>query len=292
MMILPTGTQYDISHGALTAVVTEVGATLRSLSHHGREVLWTYGADERPRGFAGATLAPWPNRVRDGAYRFDGVTHHLPVNEPGFRTAIHGLLFDVPWRLTRRSDEALTLAAVVYPQVGWTGTLRVEQTFALDDEGLRVSFTATNAGDSPLPFGYGAHPLFQFPDVGRVVLSLPFARQLRVDDRLLPVEVADLDPSFDFREARAIGELSFDTAFTEPLGPWQVRAEGPDHAVTVWADEAFGWVQLYTRPERGALAIEPMTCGPDAFNDGPTHDGLLRLEPGESASGTWGVRLS
>ena len=292
MMILPTGTQYDISHGELTAVVTEVGATLRSLRIGGREVLWTYGADERPRGFAGATLAPWPNRVRDGVYRFDGATHQLPVNEPGFHTAIHGLLFDVPWRLTRRSDDALTLAAVVYPQVGWTGTLRVEQTFALDDGGLRVSFTATNAGDQVLPFGYGAHPLFAFPDVSQVVLSLPFERQLRVDERLLPVEVAELEPHYDFRDPRPIGELSFDTAFTSPTQAWQVRAAGPEHTITLWADEAFRWVQLYTRPERGALAIEPMTCGPDAFNEGPTHADLLVLEPGASASGTWGVRLA
>jgi aldose 1-epimerase len=292
MTILPTGTQFDIRHDDFTAVVTEVGATLRSVTHQGRELLWTFAADEQPRGFAGATLAPWPNRIRDGAYTFDGVAHTLPLNEPGFHNAIHGLVFDTPWSLRARTDDSLTLSSVVYPQIGWPGTLQLELSYALHSRGLDVSFRATNAGAVAVPFGYGAHPVFAFPDVGRAVLSLPFGRRLHVDDRLLPTRVDDVEGAMDFREPREIGDVSFDTAFTAASGAWEVHVEGPDHRVSVWADESFGWVQLYTRPERGGLAIEPMTCGPDAFNAEPAQSGVLRLEPGDHATGTWGIRVS
>ena len=38
---------------------------------------------------------------------------------------------------------------------------------------------------------------------------------------------------------------------------------------------------------RPAVAIEPMTCAPDAFNSG---HGLIVLEPGGSWSGSWGIQ--
>lgn len=290
--ILPTGIQYRIEHGDYTAVVTETGATLRSLTHRGRETLWTFDADEVPRGCAGATLAPWPNRIRDGRYTFDGVEHRLPLSEPALGNAIHGLAMALPWSLVARSADVVTLAAVLYPQTGWPGTVRVQITYALGTDGLTVTVEAMNAGGVPVPFGYGAHPVFAFDDVAAVELALPFSRRLRVDERLLPVELADIDEAVDFREPRAIGDVVFDTAFTGAPGGWEVGAEADGHAITLWADESFGWVQLYTRPGRDGLAIEPMTCAADAFNEGPTSEDVIRLAPGETVSGTWGVRVS
>lgn len=291
MHILPTGIQYELAHGDHTAVVTEMGATLRSLAWRGKEMLWTFEPDEKPVGFAGATLVPWPNRIRDGRYVFDGEEFQLSLSEPRFHNAIHGLAAWTPWRLTSRHDDELTLGTIVHPQPGWPGTLRCEVSYALDDDGLRVTHRAFNAGDVDLPFGYGAHPIFAFDDLTDVTLSLPFERELRVDDRLLPTELDGVNGERDFRQPHALGETTFDTAFTDPVGHWEVRAEGPSHAVTVWADESFDWVQIFTRPERNGLAIEPMTCGPDAFNDGPTHGDVIRLSPGDVASGTWGVRF-
>ena len=49
-------------------------------------------------------------------------------------------------------------------------------------------------------------------------------------------------------------------------------------------DGAFRFIRVYTS-DRG-IAVEPMTCAPDAFNSG---DGLLALVPGGSFSGRWGL---
>ena len=58
----------------------------------GRELLDGYGADEMCRSGRGQMLIPWPNRLQDGAYEFDGRRHQLPLNEPEQQNAIHGLV--------------------------------------------------------------------------------------------------------------------------------------------------------------------------------------------------------
>ena len=65
----------------------------------------------------------------------------------------------------------------------------------------------------------------------------------------------------------------------------------------VW-DAACPWVQIHTSDKgvgkpghRTGLAVEPMTCAPDAFNaDRYDYDaGLIVLEPGASASASWRI---
>ncbi len=288
--VLPTGTQYRISSGDCTAVIAEVGATLRSLTWAGRELCLTYGDDEPPLAWVGSTLVPWPNRIRDGRYTFDGTEYQLPINEPTLGTALHGLAAAIEWRLVRRDEASLTLASIVHPQLGWAGSVRTACTWRVDDEGLTAQWRATNVGRTPLPFGYGAHPYLAFADVADVELAIPFANELLVDERLLPVEIADVTDGHDFREPRRVGDGELDTAYTGGPEEWQVTLTGPEHAVTVWADAHHPWMQVHTHPNRRAIAVEPMTCGPNAFNEGPTHSALLRLEPGETASGRWGIR--
>lgn len=291
MTILPTGTQYAITHGETTAVVAEVGATLRSFRVGGTEVFWTYPDDAQPVQWAGTTLVPWPNRIRDGRYVHDEVEQLLPVNEHPLHNALHGLAHALEWRLVRRSADAVTLAAVIYPQPGWPGVLEVETTHTVTEHSLTISWQTRNVGNVAVPFGYGCHPYFAFGSIDDLTVSSPFGRELRVDDRLLPTELGEVSEEYDFREPRALGELTLDTAFTGADGAWEIQMTGDGRAVTVWADERHRWAQIYTHPGRGAIAVEPMTCGPDAFNAGPTHDDLVVLGPGDTARGTWGVRV-
>ncbi len=288
----PTGEQYTISHGRHAAVVTEVGATLRSLTVDGEEWLWTFGKDGTPSASQGRQLLPWPNRIRDGKYCFGGVEYQLPITEVPRHVALHGLDEDAAWELVHHGDSKVVQRHTFRPQAGWPGTLTVTLHHTITDEGLTVIAQVDNDGDSAAPYGYGVHPYFAFDDVNEVSLELPFSSELKVDeDRLLPLEVAPVSTDRDFRDGHPLGTTAFDTAFTHPATPrWTARLVGPQHTVEVWGDETMPWVQLYTRPERDAIALEPMTCGPDAFNDGPTHDGLIVLAPGDMHVATWGVR--
>lgn len=287
----PTGQQYTIVLGDWEATVTEVGAHLRSLRHRGRELLWTFGESELPRNSQGAQLAPWPNRIRDGRWELHGVVHQLPINEPERSTALHGLATDKPWHVIGQDDATLRQRLELPPEEGWPGTLEVELVHSVGDEGLLVEFLATNTGEVPVPCGYGTHPYFAFP-LAETTMEVPFAKELLVDERLLPVEVADVTPERDFRQPRPVGSVVLDTAFTDAPAGWQVVVEGPTHGIRIFDAGGCGWLQIYTDPTREAIAIEPMTCGPDAFNPGPTHTSDIMLEPGATMSCNWGVGVT
>lgn len=291
MTTLPTGKQFPISSGQYGAVVTEVGSFLRSLTLEGTEILWNFAETEAPAS-KGRQLVPWPNRIRDGRYTFNGVEHQLAISEVRRNTALHGLGSAMAWRLVAHSDSEVTLATTIYPQQGWNGVLDVEVTHSLDESGLTVAVEAHNVGAVPVPYGYGAHP-YVAADLTNSRLTLPFRSELVVDpERLLPISIEPVSSEHDFVEPRPVGATVFDTAFVDPIGDWEITLETPVHKVVFWADETLPWAQVFTTPTRDAMAIEPMTCGPDAFNEGPTHDSVIVLEPGERSRSVWGIRVS
>ncbi|WP_158069021.1 aldose 1-epimerase family protein [Tessaracoccus sp. ZS01] len=289
MNILPTGQQFLIESGPYTAVVTEVGSTLRSLTRDGVELLHTFPEDGSPSSSMGRQLVPWPNRIRDGRYTFNGVDQQLPISEVPRNNAIHGLGSDHAWRLVSHDPDEVVLTTVIYPQTGWDGVLEVEISHALDDGGLTVTVTARNAGQKALPYGYGTHPYLAVDTTA--VLTSPFPYELAVDDRLLPVELTDVTAEHDFREPREIGSTEFDSAFRIDEGPWELTVADGTRTIAMWADATLPWCQIYVPPTRNAIAVEPMTCAADAFNEGPTHESLIVLQPGAETSSRWGIRV-
>jgi aldose 1-epimerase len=295
----PSGQQFEIRHGDQRAVVTEVGATIRHYSVAGRDVLDGFDESELAGGGRGNHLVPWPNRIRDGRYVHDGTEQQLALTEPAKGNAIHGLGRWANWRLTERSDSSVQLGLVIHPQPGWPAVLDVAVVVELDDAGLSVTTTARNAGVASAPYGYGAHPYLTVggSTVDSATLQVPAATYLQPDDKGIPVGPHPVDgTTHDFREPRRIGDLVIDTAFRDitrdPDGRWRVRLAEGERAVTLWGDESYSWIQVFTGdtlpPDRAraGLAVEPMTCGPDAFNTG---EGLVVLQPGEGHRGRWGI---
>ncbi|HZA73856.1 MAG TPA: aldose 1-epimerase family protein [Propionibacteriaceae bacterium] len=300
MSIPPTGEQYEIVSGGHRAVVTEVGATLRSYSVDGVNVVRGFGEHESPRGGQGQNLLPWPNRIRDGKYTFAGKSQQLWLSEPARHNASHGLVRYVPWVLVDRTPDSVTNRVRVFPQPGWPGWLEATVTHAVSTEGLTVTMSATNIGDGDVPFGYAAHPYLTVGEetVDDVDVRVPAAAYLEVDpDRLLPIRVAPVDGTdLDLRDGTTLGSRNLDSALTDLArdadGRWRVTLTRGDRTAELWGDESMAWVQVFTGgPYRDrSVAVEPMTCGPDAYNEGPTHDDLIVLAPGDTCTGRWGVR--
>ena len=298
-MTNPTGEQYEISFGDQRAVVTEVGAALRVYAVAGRDVVLGFGVDEVIKGGRGQQLIPWPNRIRDGRYEFGGKQQQLALSEPARHNASHGLARHVAWTLTEQKENSVTQSVTIYPQPGWPGILRARLSHTLTEDGLTVTVLAANIGATDVPFGYGAHPYLTAgqESVDELTLTVPADSYLVVDDRLLPREVTTVTgTSYDLRQAAPIGERVFDTAFSgltlDEDDRWRVRLQHQDRFAELWADARFGWLQLYTGADQRdvGLAVEPMSCGPDAFNPGPTHDGMVTLAPGEEFLAHWGIR--
>jgi aldose 1-epimerase len=300
----PSGRQYELIQGTQRAVVVELGAGLREYRADEGALLDGYALDQKPDGGRGQLLLPWPNRIADARYAFEGQELRLPVNEPRTGSAIHGLVRDRPWRHVDSSATAVTLALDLPAQEGYPFTLGLSATYSLSAGGLTVEVIARNAGERPCPYGAGAHPYVRLGAGGPIddaLLRIPAGATLEADDRGIPtgVEVPVQGTNFDFRNARPVGPLRLDTAFTrlEPDDDGFTRIaltapEGRAGAV-IWMDASHGYVMIYsgdTLPDaarrRRGVAIEPMTCAPDAFNSG---SGLLVLQPGEQHRSTWGI---
>jgi aldose 1-epimerase len=297
----PTGEQFTIRAGRLTAVVTEVGAGLRSFRRGDRDLVMEFPETEVPPGASGELLMPWPNRVRDGRYTFEGVAQQLDVTEPANANAIHGLSRALPWSVDGKTDSSVRLALRLEPAPGYPHTLDLTAEYSLDeDAGLTISVTAVNAGVSVAPYGIGSHSYLQVDgglDAGSAVLHLPAGLWTTVDERMIPLcDVAVAGTPYDFREPRSLKGVVLDTAY----GELRRNADGNVHVslgrgaegVTMWFGAGLEWVQLFTAdplPEpyrRAAVAVEPMSCPPDAFNSGK---GLIKLSPGDSVTHTWGI---
>ncbi|MDO4411824.1 aldose 1-epimerase family protein [Cutibacterium sp.] len=294
-VILPTGTQYEISHGPWQAVVTEQGATLRRLRYQGDDVIKTFDADQAPIASQGQQLLPWPNRIRDGHYSFNGVDQQLAISEVDRNNAIHGLAAWVPWSLVEHSESSVTQEVRIMSQPGWPGTIDVWLTHSLDDHGLTVTVKARNVGATEVPFGYAAHPYFCLGgSIDEWQVEAPFASWLQVDDRLLPVQMRDMDEVHTLN-GQPVNGRTFDTAYTLDGGKsvgepaWRVKVTAGQRSHELWGDSTMGWVQIYTPDDRLSLAVEPMTCGPNAFNEGPTHNDVIRLASGDEVVLTWGI---
>jgi aldose 1-epimerase len=292
-----SGEQYEIAYGAQRAVVVEVGGGVRSYAVGERDVVEGYGRDEMCTAGRGQILAPWPNRLADGRYEFEGRRHQLPLTEPDAHNAIHGLVQWQPWRAREREPNRVVVEHMLRPQPGYPFALELSIEYALSDAGLTVSMAATNVGDEACPYGVGAHPYVTLgSQVDGATLILPADTVLLADARGIPTgSRAVAKTGFDFRQPRTIAATRFDHCFTDLArdgdGRTRVSLRGPETGVTVWVDEAFGYLMLYTgdtRPDiaRRALAVEPMTCPPNAFQTGTD---VVVLEPGESLTGSWGI---
>ncbi len=296
---LPSGEQWTIRHGDQEATVVEVGGGLRRYLDAGAEVLHGYAEDARADGGRGQVLMPWPNRIRDGRYTFAGTERQLALTEVERSNAIHGLVRWSHWTLAERSESSVTVAHRLLPQPGWDGMLDLTITYALGDDGLSVTPSATNVGPTPAPFGYGTHPYLTVGEevVDDATLTVPAETVIEVDDRLLPTGTAPVAGELDFRGGRTIGRTVLDTAYTHLTatgGRWEIRLAAGSRSTTLWAQaEMFGYAQVFTgdtlppgRARRSGIAVEPMTCPAGAFATG---DSLIVLEPGDTWSGTWGI---
>ncbi|XVX19640.1 aldose 1-epimerase family protein [Actinomycetota bacterium] len=297
----PSGEQWTIRRGDAEATVVEVGGGLRELLVGGLELTAGYAADEMCSSGRGQVLMPWPNRIRDGRYTFDGVEQQLPITEPAMDNASHGLARWTLWELLEHTDDSVTVGYRVHPQPGWPGHLDLRLVYRLVDGGIEVDASAENTGAVAVPFGFGAHPYVGIgdADLAEVELTIGAGQVLEVDERQLPTGLVAVSGDRDFRGGRAVAETELDTAYTgleRVDGRWEVTVAAPGRpAVVVWADEALDWMQVFTKkaradqPGRHGIAVEPMSCPPDAFNSG---DSLVVLQPGERWQARWGLRLA
>lgn len=301
----PSGRQHLLAAHGQELVVVEVGGGIRSYRAGGTDVVDGYGEAEMCSGGRGQLLAPWPNRLTDGRFEWEGESLQVALTEPAHSNAIHGLVRWSSWTLEEAGRAEARLVHRLHSQPGWPWALHLAVTYRLEPSGMAVTTEITNRSDRPCPAGFGWHPYLAVPGAGPVdgaVLTVPAATAYRADERgrptgRLPVGGTDLD----FTTGRPVGPQRLDTAFTDldrgPDGRAAVTVAGPggDRRVRLWLDGSFTHLMVFTGDtladplrRRRAVAVEPMTCAPDMLRSG---DGRRILEPGATLAGTWGIEL-
>ena len=300
MSLAPSGEQVELTLGDQRAIVVSVGGGLRSYAAVGRDLLDGFAESELSSSGRGQVLIPWPNRVQGGLYDFDGGTHQLALDEPEAGNAIHGLVRWADWTVAEREPARVVVQHTLPAQPGYPFTLSLSIEYALTASGLEVRTSATNIGSAACPFGSGAHPYLTLgtPSVDSALLHVPAASTLTADEHGIPTGSRAVDGTeYDFRQPRPIGKTRLDTAFTglergeDGLARVELRHPDDGSGLALWVDDNYRYLMLYTgddRPDvrRRSLAVEPMTCPPNAFRSG---DDLIVLEPGASFRAAWGI---
>ncbi len=287
--------QYHFFHprqGHGFSVVPGCGATLLRLRCKEVELLDGYASPEAlemGQGAKSALLFPFPNRLRDGSYRWLGKAYRFPIDEPTTQTAIHGFAYREPFvvariELTKEHAEITCLLDYDGHCAGYPFPVTIEVTYSLTDRGLfGWSAWIKNRHTEPIPVGLGWHPYFRVAErVDACVLRCPPCERELLDERQLPL--LKREAFTDFERPHPIGSRVFDDCFRLPATATlcDIHLKGDHSAVRLsFSRSLFPFFQLFTPPDRRSIAVEPMSCLINAFENG---EGLRELAPGSDWS--------
>lgn len=300
--MLPSGEQIAIAHGDERAVITEVGATLRTFVKGGLSVVEGFAGEEVPTGARGQVLYPWPNRIGNGQWAFSDRVAVPKIDDATHATAIHGLVRWRPFRIDTVNQNRCSLTLLLHPTPEYPFLSEINVTYHLGKLGLTVTTTVTNCDDVPIPFGVGFHPYLAVttPTIEGAELEVPATAYVAVNDRLLPTgEILPVaGQNLDFTKRKSISGHELDVTFTELQRDDSglatvVLADANGGEIELSVDRNFPYIQVFTGDtlERGrrrtSVAVEPMTCPPDALRSGKD---IVVLEPGQHWAGSWRLR--
>ena len=243
----------------------------------------------RPTAAGNPILFPFPNRIRDGRFLWDGMEYQLPCNEAAEGNAIHGLVFNRSWRLVdqeanddgawvtgefQSSRDAPATTAL------WPADYLVRITYRLTPRGLRIETLVANPDQKPLPYGLGLHPYFRLPLSGDIApvecrLQVPADSFWDLEKHLPTGARRQVAGTNDLRSPQSCARLTLDDVFTNLNGPQNAqglrlcaRLQQPSAKgeLQVWASPAFRELLVYTPSHRQAICLEPYTCVTDAVH--------------------------
>jgi aldose 1-epimerase len=253
---------------------------------------------ESRKFFGNPVLFPFPGRIPDGKFMFQGQKFQVPVNfDDG--CAIHGFVFDKKWQiaeLSSLSNDRVHLVSIFRstPEIErhFPFPFELEMRYTLRELELEINFLVKNRGDQRMPFGYGLHPYFLLGDDNRDNWDFYFPASKHYElQNLLPSGATEAIPDeLDFRMGKSLDEIYMDDLFGElkknkegGISCW-IKNRKTNLQLTVVSDANFEHYVLYAPKWGPFICIEPYTCIPDAFNltEKGIKTGLRTLAPSES----------
>ena len=263
-------------------------------------------------------LWPFPNRVRDKRYTYQGHEYSLQdverhdedtVLKGGHDTLIHGLVLDRVWQYTQPVIDSDSVSVTTYIDMnsqtphyaGYPFDSRLSLTYTLTAHGISIMYHVQNKGDKDLPFGFALHPYFLTPSGKQhTLVSLPADNVMEADLDLLPTgRLLDVNTTmyemFDLRAPTPVANLKLDHVYTKlHTGmPAIITHQHEGIQLSISSSDDFTHIVIYTGggSDTPYFCVEYQTCAIDAINlhnqglERSTLAHLLEVHPGETATG-------
>ena len=265
-----------------------------------------FGSGGKPPSHSGIPiLFPFPNRIREGKYSWDGVDYELPESLVGYEgsgNAIHGFCLDRPWRVIGQTDSSVTAVFRISKDAPerlplWPSDGEIEICYSLNDGCLRADITIRNPGEQPLPWGFGTHAYFKLPlsdasDEGQCTIYAPVSKRWELKGCLPTGQLVDPPANGRLSESPYFATLKLDDVYTnvdtvDEIVTCRIVDETAGLQVVQRCDGSFREIVAFTPPWTKAVCLEPYTCTTDAINlqQQGIDAGLRVLGPGESWTG-------
>jgi aldose 1-epimerase len=304
---IPSYRLLDSDTGEFVTILPSFGGSLHRMALRKDdnlvEILDAYSTEQEMKktlasSFKGSNLFPFPNRIKEGKYSFGGKAYQFPLNFPQESNAIHGLVFDQPFKVVDHEDGEIGCVLILEytsdSSPGYPFKYMLKIIYRLTAEsGFECKMKISNMTDQSLPAGHGWHPYFMAntKKIDEVWLQFPATSILAVDDRNIPT--GESSEYHEFNTLKQIQNTVLDNCFlladTDDRAEIILQNKKDNFGYKIWQETGkykYNFLQVYTPPTRKSIAIEPMTCAPDAFNN---QNGLIKLGPLESISATWGI---
>jgi aldose 1-epimerase len=278
------------------------GACVLDLVFDGISILDGYKSPQEldsNRWSKNVVLFPFPNRLKDGQYQWQGKTYQFPINDAGTNNALHGFGAKKPMRVNQLdlSSEGAVIGCEYqdkgdHPAYPFPFTFDIQ--FSIDQRNqLTVLMAFQNDSEQAIPVGFGWHPYFNLSEkVEQVEVQFPPCEMVGIDQRMLPNgKRYEYD---QFAELKKLGATTLDNCFAlkDDRVEASVYLQGEKGSMRYWqetGDRKYNFLQVFTPPYRTAIALEPMTCNVDAFNNG---EGLIQLEGLDSVDAKFGLKFT
>jgi len=214
--------------------------------------------------------------------------------------AVHGLVYDKPFSILSKNIEE-QFAEIIFSYdydgdvPGYPFKYKIKISYMLDcKKGFFSKTIVQNKSNSEIPFGDGWHPFLTFnKNINNLYLKINTTEKILFDNGLIPTGAKEEYNRFN--SLMKIGDVEFDNCYLlsniNKKHITELYDEKQNLKIILWQETEIGkynYLQIYTPPHRTSIAIEPMTCNVNSFNN---KEGLNILKPFEKFVADYGVYL-
>jgi len=275
-----------------SAIYPNLGASLQKLTSHNTEIIngisnTVEGLNDYKNTYKSAFLFPFPNRISGGKYEFSQKKYELDCNETALNNALHGHIYNKPFSIKSiETSENNAIVSLYYTDEGKTKGFpfpyRLEIIYTFSPKKIAINFQVFNNGIKSFPFGIGWHPYFNSKNISKSVLDFDGDNQYILNDQMIPTT----ETSLKFKTPLTLEDTFLDNCFIINKPKTTFKTEAYKIGIDFISETKRSYLQVYTPPTRDCIAIEPMTCAPNSFNN---KNGLLVLEV--NANFEWQINL-